>query len=105
MTNQLISHFQMLARYNRLANEKLYDACAQLDDRDRKQIRPAFFQSIHGTLNHIMVGDRIWMTRFEGGEIPSTGLDAILYEDFVQLREVRRSEDARIESFISSINS
>lgn len=105
MTNPLISHFQMLARYNRLANEKLYDACAQLDDRDRKQIRPAFFQSIHGTLNHIMVGDRIWMTRFEGGEIPSTGLDAILYEDFVQLREVRRSEDARIESFTSSIDS
>lgn len=100
----LILHFQMLARYNTLANSRLYEVCARLSDAERKRVRPAFFKSIHATLNHIMVGDRIWLTRFEGGEIPSTGLDAILYEDFDELRAVRTSEDERIESFASGLN-
>ena len=104
MTDSLMKHFQMLARYNTLANHRLYAACAQLDDAERKCIRPAFFRSIHGTLNHIMVGDRIWLTRFEGGEIASTGLDAILYEEFEELVAARDSEDARIEVFIASLN-
>ena len=99
----LKQHFQMLARYNTLANHRLYEVCAQLSDAERKQIRPAFFKSIHGTLNHIMVGDRIWMTRFEGGNIDSTGLNAILYENFDQLWGARVLEDERIEAFVSNL--
>ncbi len=44
----------------------------------RESATAGFFRSIHGTLNHIMVGDRIWLGRFAGQDIPSTGLDAIL---------------------------
>ena len=104
MTHPLISHFQMLARYNTLANRKLYEACAQLTEAERQQVRPAFFKSIHGTLNHILVGDRIWMTRFQGEEIASTGLDAILYEDFDQLRFIREVEDDQIEKFFANFS-
>lgn len=93
----------MLARYNTLANCQLYEACAQLSDAERQRIRPAFFKSIHGTLNHIVVGDRIWLTRFEGKQIPSTRLDAILYEDFDQLKQARVVEDKRIESFAAGL--
>ncbi len=100
----LIQHFQMLARYNTLANSKLYEVCAQLSEAERKLIRPAFFKSIYGTLNHIMIGDRIWMARFEGKEMPSTGLDAILYDDFDELQQIRVLEDERIEAFISGLN-
>ena len=99
----LIRHFHNLARYNRLANERLYGACAQLSDPARKQRRQAFFGSIHGTLNHIMVGDRIWLARFEGQTAPSTGLDAILYEDFGELMAAREAEDARIEGFVEGL--
>ncbi|MBE9229220.1 damage-inducible protein DinB [Phormidium sp. LEGE 05292] len=99
----LQKHFQMLARYNTLANRRIYDACALLSDAERKRARPAFFKSIHGTLNHIMVGDRIWLTRFAGEKIPSTGLDAILYEDFAELSAVRRLEDRRIENFAAGL--
>ena len=99
MTPDLVSHFRMLGRYSRLANARLYDACSELDDKRRKRDRGAFFGSIHGTLNHILVGDRIWMARFEGGEAASANLDAILYEDFDALREARTIEDARIEAY------
>jgi uncharacterized damage-inducible protein DinB len=104
MDTPLIAALRRLARYNRLANERLYDACARLDDDARKQPRPAFFGSIHGTLNHIMVGDRIWLARFEGKDVPSTGLDAILYEDFSELRAARTAEDARIETFVDGLD-
>jgi len=97
------NHFQLLARYNTLANQRIYETCDRLSDGERKQIRPAFFKSIHGTLNHIMVSDRIWLARFAGKTIPSTGLDAILYADFHELWQVRITEDERIESFAANI--
>lgn len=103
MGHSLIVHFQMLAQYNTLANQRLYAACAELQDMERKRIRPAFFHSIHGTLNHILVGDRIWLSRFAGKEVPSTGLDQILYQEFDQLREARIAEDQRIEAFVANL--
>ena len=102
--NAFIEHFQLMARYNRLANERLYDSCASVSDDERKRPRKAFFTSIHGTLNHIVTGDRIWMTRFEGGEAPSTGLDAILYDDFGELRAARAIEDQRIDRFVEGLD-
>jgi uncharacterized damage-inducible protein DinB len=102
--NAFIEHFQLMARYNRLANERLYDSCASLSDDERKRPRKAFFTSIHGTLNHIVTGDRIWMTRFEGGEAPSTGLDAILYDDFAELWAARAIEDQRIDRFVEGLD-
>ena len=103
MALNLVSHFRMLGSYNRHANERLYEACSGLGDEERTKERGAFFGSIHGTLNHILVGDRIWMSRFEGGEAPSTNLDAILYDDFDALRESRVAEDARIEAYTASL--
>ena len=104
MTDLLVRNVRTLARYNTLANRRLYEACARLPDAERKTRRPAFFGSIHGTLNHLMVGDRIWLARFGGEEVPSTNLDAILYEDFEELRGAREAEDARIEAFAAAID-
>ena len=104
LSDGLLRHFRMLAVYNRLANRRLYDACARLTDEERKRRRPAFFGSIHGTLNHLLVGDRIWLARFSGEEVPSTGLDAVLHEGFAELREAREREDARIEEFVAGID-
>ncbi len=95
--------FETLALYNRLANERLYEACAALSDEERRRDRKAFFGSIHATLNHIMVGDRIWLARFESCEVPSTGLNAELYSDFAELAAARRIEDARIEAFAARL--
>lgn len=100
----LIQHFQMLSRYNYLANCRLYDVCSLLSDVEIKQTRPAFFKSIYVTLNHIMIGDRIWMGRFTGKEMSSQGLDAILYDKFEELRAARVLEDERITAFIDNLD-
>lgn len=96
-------HFRMLARYNRIANERLYRACAALDDGEYRKARDGSFFSVHGTLNHILLGDRVWMARFEGSGRYTPPLAGILFDDFGALREARQREDARIELFMSGL--
>jgi hypothetical protein len=85
----VIARYRMFAGYNAWCNTRLYDAAARLRDADYRANHGAFFKSLHGTLNHLLVGDRIWMQRFTGeGEIPKS-LDAILYDDFAGLRAAR----------------
>ena len=100
----LPDHYRMFAHYNSEANRILYAACAELSDEERKLDRQAFFTSIHGTLNHIMVGDRLWMARFEGIDAPQLQLDQVLYEDFEELSEARIAEDVRIRAFTETLD-
>lgn len=66
------SHFTRMAKYNSWANARLYGMAHGLaDDLYRKNVG-AFFASLHGTLNHLLVTDRIWMRRFTGtGDHPA----------------------------------
>jgi len=98
------AHFEMFSRYNAWANERLYGAAALLPDGDYRADRGAFFKSLHGTLNHLLVADRIWMHRFTGAEPIATRLDVILYQDFTSLRAARRNEDVRIVRYIGSLS-
>jgi uncharacterized damage-inducible protein DinB len=93
----------MLAGYNRWANRRLYAAAAALPDAEYRADHGAFFGSVHGTLNHLLAGDRIWMRRLTGeGEAPAR-LDAILYENFGELRAAREAEDARIIAYVAGL--
>jgi uncharacterized damage-inducible protein DinB len=58
--------FILLARYNAVMNGKLYAAAAMLDDEALRRDRGAFFGSLLGTMNHLVAGDTIWLTRFAG---------------------------------------
>ncbi|WP_417453952.1 DinB family protein [Kiloniella sp.] len=97
--NELIQ----LAEYNKWANQTLYKSCANLPEADYKAERPSFFGSIHNTLNHILVGDKIWFGRFEGAP-EKLSLSDILYQDFSSLQTARESEDARILKYAQSIS-
>jgi uncharacterized damage-inducible protein DinB len=100
----LTAHFRLLARYNRMANERLYAACAGLNDSEYRKRRAGSFGSIHGLLNHILLGDRRWLGLFENGQRATPPLDQILYDDFDALRSARAGEDGRIESFFSDLD-
>jgi uncharacterized damage-inducible protein DinB len=101
--DKMLARYRMFAGYNAWCNDRLYETAAQISDADYRDDRRAFFGSLHGTLNHLLVGDRIWMQRFTGrGEIPSR-LDAILYDDFARLRTARRAEDERISGYIEAL--
>jgi uncharacterized damage-inducible protein DinB len=97
-------HLALLAAYNAWCNQRLYDAAALLPDADYRADRGAFFRSLHGTLNHLVATDRIWMRRFTGkGDAPSR-VDAILFETLHDLRHAREAEDQRIRTYIDALS-
>jgi len=100
----MTDRYRMFASFNRWANERIYAKAAELTDAEYRADRGAFFKSVHGTLNHLLVTDRIWMQRFTGeGEAPNR-LDAILFETFDDLRAAREAEDRRIVGFVDGLD-
>jgi uncharacterized damage-inducible protein DinB len=98
------ARFEQLAAYNRWANARLYEAALALPDSDYRRDVGAFFKSLHGTLNHLLVADRIWMKRLTGeGEAPDR-VDAIIFEDRHQLALARADEDDRIVRFVATLD-
>ncbi|WP_290639940.1 DinB family protein [Aquabacterium sp.] len=85
-----------MARYNRWMNGKIYDAAATLSDEQRKADRGAFFKSVHGTLNHLLLGDQAWMQRMQGQPVTMTSPSQELHEDFSALRAARESMDEKL---------
>lgn len=92
------TYLQTMARYNRWQNENLYAAADGLRDEERKREHGAFFGSIHGTLNHLLWGDRVWMARFTGAPKPAAGIEGSvsLYGDWQDLKRERETFDRAI---------
>lgn len=59
-----IEHIALMANYNQWMNRKVYDAASTLTGAELVLDRQAFFSSILGTLNHLMLGDTVWLKRF-----------------------------------------
>ena len=94
---------RVLAAYNAWMNDKLYAACATASDEERKRDRGAFFSSIHGTLNHLLLADSVWMGRFEAQPFAFTSLDQELCATFDDLRARRKEMDARIGRWAAAL--
>ena len=92
-----------MAAYNRWMNEKIYACAAQLTDEVRKRDMGAFFGSIHGTLNHIYIGDEAWMQRLNGEPVSMKSPAEERYADFDELRSARQQLDDRIDRWADSL--
>ncbi|MEM8770289.1 MAG: DinB family protein [Pseudomonadota bacterium] len=100
------THLQLLSKYNRWQNESLYAAASTLSDGERKKERGAYFGSIHATLNHILWGDRLWLSRFSDHPAPiADGFDGSkrLYEDWNALREARHKTDEFLDQWTGAL--
>ncbi|MEI6201218.1 MAG: DinB family protein [Enhydrobacter sp.] len=98
------TRYTMFAGYNAWANRRLYDAAAQLGDADYRADRGVFFKSMHGTLNHLLTADWVWMHRFTGQGPSPERLDAIQHEHLPDLRAAREAEDRRIAAYVESLD-
>lgn len=108
-------HICLMAKYNEWMNAKLYEAAMSLPGEELAANRKAFFGSILGTLNHLAVGDTLWLKRFathpanysalepiRNLPIPAS-LDQLLYTDIPGLSTYRRSLDQVITEWARSI--
>nr|WP_314901605.1 DinB family protein [uncultured Deefgea sp.] len=87
---------QLMAAYNQWQNEQVYAAALQLSDEQRKADCGAFFKSIHSTLNHILWGDLMWLSRFTGETLVTTLAGEDVYAEFSELHAARIALDARL---------
>jgi uncharacterized damage-inducible protein DinB len=95
---------QTMAAYNQWMNQKLYAVCAEISDAERKQDQGAFFKSIHGTLNHLLYGDRVWLGRFINQPFATKVIGQELYSDFAELRQAREICDREIMGWAKSVS-
>ncbi len=104
MSSSLMTNFQNLSRYNRIANRVIYQSCALLPAEELVRERAMQYGTLIGTLNHALVMDRIWLDRFTGTE---SGMvlerTSVLERDFDKLRSLRQVEDVRIQDFTDSL--
>ena len=88
MNSEWSSHFQTLAHYNVWATERLLSAVADMTEQDYRRDVGLFFQSVHGTLNHLVVGEHLlWFRRFSEGVSPKVALNAQVHEDRIAVAQ------------------
>lgn len=107
----MLTHIQLLSNYNARFNRQVYEAAARLDDEAFKEDRGAFFKSVCGTLNHILVGDILWFSRFYKSfkpypslagvlELPKPqSLDHLPFPELADLRKARENMDCMISNW------
>ena len=111
-----LNQFRCLAQYNSWSNDRLYRLVASLPETERQRNLGAFFESIHGTLNHLLLGDRIWLGRFATSTCHQfsalqtaklvfefESLEQILYSDFAELWHERTETDRAIEQWMNEL--
>src|SRR5580704_10353650 len=87
---------RMMAAYNTEMNRRLYAAASRLPDTDRRAPRGAFWGSIHGTLCHLLWGDQMWMSRFDGWSKPTVNLKGS--PGLIAGRHARGAADGRMSA-------
>jgi uncharacterized damage-inducible protein DinB len=96
-----VENFRQLAAYNHWANLRLFGAALDMPEEQYRRPTGVFFGSLHGTLNHLLLTDRIWLKRLTGqGDHPDR-LNAILYDNRHDLVRARMAEDARLNDVVA----
>ncbi len=101
-------HVRLMARYNAWQNRSLYDAASTLGEEYRTRATGAFFGTIHGTLNHLIWADRVWLARFLDEPRPAGGgikESPSLYSDWAETCRERKALDARIIAWVEALDS
>lgn len=109
----LVEHVRQMAEYNHWMNQKMYEACEKLSAEQLCENRGAFFGSILGTLNHLVVGDTVWLKRFAStgypalkvmNEIPKPeALNSQLFNNLSELKAYREKLDQVLLSFANEV--
>ena len=97
------AHFVTMAKYNAWANARLFRMAGALQDELYRKEVGAYFKSLHGTLNHLLAADRIWMRRLTGAGDHPERLNAILFDNLPSLHTARVEEDRRIIGFVQGL--
>jgi uncharacterized damage-inducible protein DinB len=111
----IVPQYRALARYNARFNRQLFELASELTEDERRRDLGAFFGSLHGTLDHILLGDRIWLGRFarSGHDFPALEEADLVYEvqsmsqpvaaEFERLYDERIATDQVIMAWVEDL--
>lgn len=97
-------YLESMAAYNSWMNGKIYETAGRLDRQEIALDRGAFFQSILGTLNHLVVTDMVWIDRFKGRRLRVSDLKALRQDTLEGLRAERSALDAEIADWAAGVD-
>ena len=109
------NHFRMMAEYNGCMNARLYEVAGKLSRDDFLRERGAFFGSVMGTLNHLVVTDTMWLKRFavHPSNPPAlepiralpqpTALNQVLFTELAELAPRRKLIDSAIKAWAEGL--
>jgi uncharacterized damage-inducible protein DinB len=98
-------HCRSMARNNLWSNHRLHRASAQLSPEACAEQRGAFFGSILGTLNHILLVDRWYLGRLTGTHSePMPAHDTLLYAELEPLTAAQLESDRALIAFCDALD-
>ncbi len=104
MVTNINTYFVDLAAHHLWATERLLSgSIAPLSEADYRADMKLFFRSIHGTLNHLLVAERIWQPRFMENVSPRLSLDAELFTEREPLRAALQAAAARWGEWLATL--
>lgn len=111
----LLNQYILLAEYNQLMNQRQCEAASKLTVEELNEDKKAFFKSVLGTLNHVLVGDIVWLKRF--AQLPACkehllyfleiekpkSLDSLLFYNLDEYRYEREKIDNLIVNWVRNL--
>lgn len=97
---------RVMARYNGWQNAQVLDALGGASEAELTEDHGAFFGSILGTLNHVLWGDTLWMSRFDSSVQPlSVGIpdSPNLHGSLAEWATARGAMDDTIRSWAEAL--
>lgn len=87
------THLRLMADWNAWCFHRLYAVVDRVREEDYRRDYGLFFKSVHATLNHMLLVEKMWLGRLTGELLAITGLDQELEPDRVRLKH-RQMESA-----------
>ncbi len=99
------THLLTLARYHVWATQRLSEHIARLSENDYRRDVGLFSKSVHGTLNHLLVGEHLlWYRRFTEGNSPAAELNEEIEMDRATLAKRQAAAAAAWTSMIEGLS-
>jgi uncharacterized damage-inducible protein DinB len=98
------AYLRSLLEYNAWANAELFKAVRELPPEEVTKKRKTVLESIHLSLNHLLVIDRIWHAHMQGRHHGISDRRARLYDDLDELWKARREMDRTLLDYLDSLD-
>jgi len=100
----ICNHFKQMARYNLWADRLLLMHLEPVTDQQYRGDCGLFFKSIHGTLNHLLLGNSAWHGRLADKLFVFDGLDQELHHDRQILADALIAKSEAWIAFIDTLS-